>query len=213
MKRIFLVLAMLTATLAVFAQQTIRIDANNNNDSSEVKTLFKSDIRDGFYVGASMAYSPINKSDGIITSARLAWIMDRWFAFGFSGSAFLGSIDKMSSSSISDGDFSFLTGAYGGIFIEPILMPLKTVHVSFPVVVGGGALANSSYYYYSDDVFGDDVFFVFEPGVEFEINFTQWLRFAVFGTYRYTSDVEMNDVASNALRSYSLGASLKVGLF
>ncbi|HKM92946.1 MAG TPA: hypothetical protein VJY41_04775 [Prolixibacteraceae bacterium] len=212
MKRLFFVLAMLAITSTVFAQQTIRIDDDSYN-KNEIKTLFKPERRDGFYFGTSMAYSPINKTDGLVASARMGWIMDRWFAFGLSGSAFAGNINKMSNVSVMNDDFSFLAGAYGGVFIEPILMPLKPVHLSFPIVVGGGGLANLSNYYYSNYSFAEDVFFVAEPGIELEINFTRWLRFALFGTYRYTSNIEIKDIRTDALRSYSVGASLKIGWF
>lgn len=211
MKRVIVYFVLLIVTLPVFAQQTIRIDEYNKN---EVQTVFKKDKRDGFYFGSTLGYSPIDKTNSVTASGRMGWIMDRWFAFGLSGTAFVNNIDKYSYSYINNRDLVFLAGGYGGLFIEPILMPLKPVHLSFPIVLGGGgAFSFSDYYYTSTDGISESAFFVVEPGIELEVNFTRWMRVGIFATYRYTSDLHIESVSKGALRNYSTGLSLKLGWF
>jgi len=151
----------------------------------------------------------------LIAASRFGWILDHWFAFGVSGTGFVNNIGKLDYYYTNDlRNEVFLAGGYGGFFIEPILAPMKPIHVSFPIVIGGGALARFNEYDYNYSYgFSEDLFFVVEPGVELEINFTKWMRIAAFATYRYTSDINIENVSKGALRNYSTGLTVKVGLF
>lgn len=210
MKNIVIALVFIIITGEVFAQKTIKISELNNQ---EIQTVFKRNKRDGFYGGLSTGYSPINGTHGVVFSAKGCWIMDHWFAFGISGTSFVSNMEQLDYFNFNTSNNEmFLGGGYGGVIFEPMLASLKTIHVTFPILVGGGAVAqltdtNFDYYPISD------YFFVVEPGIELELNLTQWLRASVFATYRYTSDISIEQVASDALRSYSTGVSLKVGLF
>jgi len=142
--------------------------------------------------------------------------MDHWFAFGFVGTGFVNNLENLDNyvyTSDSNNNLS-LGGGYGGLVFEPMLFPLKPIHLSFPVILGVGGAASFDDFYGSYVNESDaDVFYVVEPGVELEINFTKWMRFAIYGTYRYTSDISIENIAPDALRNYSIGATVKVGLF
>ena len=198
---------------ATFAQKTIRI--GNYNDQ-EINTVFKREKRDGFYGSFATGYSPIDNKNGLVFSSRGGWIMDHWFGFGMFGTGFVNDIDNLESyynPSTSKDDYS-LAGGYGGLFIEPMLLPLKPVHVSFPIMFGVGAATRfNNYNYYSDFYSDADFFYVVEPSVELEFNFTRWMRIALYGTYRYTSDISIENIAPSALRNYSAGVNVKIGLF
>lgn len=212
MKKIALTLVVIVIALNGFTQQIIRIDEPFKRE--EIQTVFKKDKRDGFYLSGSIGYSPINNTDGLITASRFGWILDHWFAFGVSGTGFVNNIGELDYYYTDDlRNEVFLAGGYGGFFIEPILAPMKPVHVSFPIIIGGGALARFNDYDYYNINFSDDLFFVVEPGIELEINFTKWMRIAAFATYRYTSDISIENVMKGALRNYSTGLTVKVGLF
>lgn len=197
---------------ATFAQKTIHIGNYNNQ---EINTVFKREKRDGFYGSFATGYSPIDNKNSIVFSSRLGWIMDHWFAFGIVGTGFINDIENLDYyyyNSSSSEEYS-LTGGYGGLFAEPMLFPLKPVHLSFPVIfgVGGASRFNNTMNYvdYSDL----DYFYVVEPGVELEFNFTRWMRIAFYGTYRYTSDINIENISSSALRNYTAGVNVKIGLF
>lgn len=211
MKHFLYTIILSSLFIPVMAQQTIKINEHNN---SQVKTLFKPEKRDGFYIGSSIGYSPIDNTNGLVASSRFGWIMDRWCAFGLTGSGFVNNIDKFNYNYAMSNDVLFLGGVYGGFFIEPILAPMKPVHLSFPIMVGGGgAISFSDVYYSSPTDFSEDVFFVVEPAVELEVNFARWIRVAAFVSYRYTSDINIKNVSVDALRNYTTGISLKLGWF
>lgn len=207
----FIILA--TIATSAMAQQHIKIDGYNDQ---EINTVFKQNKRDGLYFSLSSGYSPINGDNGAVFSTRGCWIMDHWFAFGLVGTGFANNLENMDNYyyNSSNSDEINLVGGYGGFVVEPYLFPLKPVHISFPIVCGVGAVAAIDNYYY-DQLYNDDfdVFYAIEPGVELEVNFTKWMRIAAFATYRYTSDIDIEKVSTDALRNYSCGLTVKIGLF
>jgi hypothetical protein len=223
----FILIALLFTTFA-FGQKTIRIDEDETenqeievenqeikNETQEIKTLFSKEKRDGFYGSLSVGYSPIDHKDGVTASMRGCWIMDHFFSLGVGGTAFVNGIDQinfdlLSSSSNNENN---LAGGYGGVIFEPILLPLKPIHLSFPIMVGVGAASSFDYYEYYSSVNVSDFFWVIEPTAELEINFTRWMRLALYASYRYTSELEIENISKDALRSYSAGITVKVGLF
>jgi len=142
--------------------------------------------------------------------------MDHFFSIGVGGTGFINELDEIGlgyySNSNSDNDLN-LAGGYGGIILEPIAFPLKPVHLSFPILVGAGAVGSFKNYDYFSTYYVDDFFWVIEPQAELEINFTRWLRFAVYAGYRYTSELNITDISKNALRGYSAGVTIKMGKF
>jgi len=211
MKKIIASLIVLFVAFNATAQDNIKIGGYDQ----EVKTLFKKNKRDGFYGSISGGYSPIDNVDGLTFSARGGRIMDHWFAFGLAGTGFANNIEELGDyvyNSSSDEDLN-LAGGYGGFFLEPILLPLKPIHLSFPVIIGVGAASAMKSYYLSSYYEVNDFFWVVEPGIELELNFTRHLRIAAYATYRYTPNLSIEGISPDALRNYSTGISMKIGLF
>ncbi len=178
----------------------------------EIQTVFNRNKRNGFYGSISLGYSPIDNKHGAVFSSRGCIIMDRWFAIGLGGTAFINNIDKINNIYTPNNQDN-LTGAYGGLVLEPIAFPMKPLHISFPVLIGGGVVVPFNEYNHTTYNYIEDYYFVIEPGIELEVNFTRWLRIAAFATYRHTSEIEIPEVSKNALRSYSTGLTFKIGLF
>ena len=220
MKHTILALTICLFAISSMAQQVIKIDdfseKTTRNDDDDIQTVFKRGNRDGFYGALSVGYSPIDNTDGMVFSSRGCWIMDRWFAIGLGGTGFVNNLNQIEDYLLDNtfNERSYLAGGYGGLVIEPILASRKPVHLSFPILLGGGAIApvaeDTHTQPYSEI---EDVYFVAEPGIELEVNFTKWLRIAAFATYRYTSNIDIEYVSKDALRSYSAGLTFKVGLF
>jgi hypothetical protein len=201
----------------LFAQENIKI---SSDDDQQIKTIFKKDKKDGFYGAFSAGYSSIDNKDGVTFSARGCWIMDHFFSFGVGGTGFINKLDEFGlryysniNNGINTNNEINLAGGYGGLIFEPILFPLKPVHLSFPILIGAGAAGAFKNYDYFSTYYVDDFFWVVEPQVELEVNFTKWLRFAVYGGYRYTSELNITDISKDALRGYSAGLTIKMGMF
>lgn len=184
----------------------------------------------GGYGAMEVGYTTINKLDAVYFGARGAVVINHMLALGLGGKGFITS-PRYDSNLYHDYEFA---GGYGGLYIEPIISGNNPVHISFPMLIGGGGIGylkhwgdyNDNYDYQNvdEDSYG---FFVFEPGVEVEFNFLKWMRMAVVGSYRFTSDVKLKykegllprDFAgesiapSNMLRSFNVGLIMKFGKF
>ena len=151
--------------------------------------------------------------DMIIKSGGAASIIfNHTLAIGVKGSGFVGAHGLM----INDDRYS-LYGGYGGLLIEPILMPKKAIHVTFPVSVGAGEVALArDYRHFEDWSYPSrryDNFLYVEPGVSLEVNMTSFMRFGLSGSYLLTNSVYRNTELSGDLDGLNIQASLKLGWF
>ena len=205
--------------------------------TDEMKTLFKKSSTDkissGGYGSFSIGYSNIDSKDALQLGGRVAWIANHRIALGLAGFGFVNSIQKNYNADYDPSNY-FIAGGYGGIFVEPIIMPNSPVHVSFPILFGaGGASAveadnwdNSSYNNHNTQYYDSDAFLVFEPGIDIEFNIVKFFRIAINTSYRFTNGINLrykyldNNYAEqeivinkNALDSFTFNVGFKFGWF
>jgi len=192
-----------------------------NRDQQEYRTLFGGDeITHGGYGGLSINYSQIDGKGAILVGAKGAWIINHGIGIGIGGYGFANDInyEKTINGSI---DKYTLAGGYGGLLIELIIGANWPVHVSIPVLIGAGTVAyvNNHWKNYDDPDFhrpynqDGDAFFVIEPGIEIELNMVKFMRLAIGGHYRFTSNLDLVDTKSGILNGFSTGVTLKFGKF
>jgi len=208
----FILLAFLSYPLK--AQEDKDLEYKERRD--EVITLFGDHhVSHGGYGAITIGYSQIDNMDAIIMGGRGAWIIGHWFAIGFGG---LGFINDMHYNDELKQNVN-LTGGYGGMILEPIILPKIPVHISTPVLFGVGGIAYMSSYgsldwdqpnYLTEDATS---FVIVEPGVEVEFNIVKFFRLALGASYRYTSDITMYDTYPDVLNGLSYNISLKFGKF
>ena len=211
------------------------IGQEENVENEEMKTLFKQSTTDkissGGYGSFSIGYSQIDSKDALQFGGRVAWIANHKFAMGLAGFGFVNSIQKNYDMDPSN---YFLAGGYGGVFFEPILMPNKPVHISFPIIFGVGGVSaveadnweKSSHYDNNSYYYDTDAFLVFEPGIDIEFNIVKFFRVALGASYRLTNGVNLNykyldnyyiehniQIDKNALDSFTFNIGFKFGWF
>jgi hypothetical protein len=182
----------------------------------EIKTLLGRNRAGGGYGSFTVGYSEINNRHGVLLGGRFAWIASHSIGIGIGGTGFLNELHYEPSI---DRDV-FLTGGYGGLYLEPILFPRLPVHLSFPVLLGGGGIS-----YISNDrdlnrnfVEDSEAFLIIEPSAELELNVTKHFRLAFGATYRYPTAFNVGlsgSPASNAdaLKGFSYAVTFKFGKF
>ncbi|MFT3740549.1 MAG: hypothetical protein QM786_17510 [Breznakibacter sp.] len=209
---------------AVFAQE------EGNND---MKTIFgRPDMQSiGGYGALNVGYTKIHDLDAITIGARGAVVLNHNLALGLGGHGFVS--EPTYDLNLAE-DYEF-AGGYGGIYVEPIVGWRHPVHLSFPILIGAGGIGYIKHWgNYEDDNTDDNerydedsnAFFVIEPGVELEFNLVKFMRLAVVGSYRYTSDVKLNykkrlgtdfsekSIApADMLRGFNVGLIMKFGKF
>jgi hypothetical protein len=212
--------------LLLAAIMTIGIMAfsfGQEENSTEMKTIFgdkDSKIDHGGYGAISIGYTQINKEDVMTLGGRAAWVIDHHVAIGLAGKAFMNSV-------FIQGDFPntpenglYLSGGYGGFFVEPIIAPNFPIHASIPIIIGGGGFVlndhtwhDYSYEYDYYEPYDWDSFFVFEPGVEVELNVVKYFRVAFGASYRLTSNLHISEVPKDMMNGFNGEMTLKFGWF
>lgn len=187
-------------------------------EKQEYKTLFggKQYKADGYYGALMINYGQVKNEDIILVGARGGWIIDQAFTIGLAGYGLTNDIDLYD---VYDNEVVNLAGGYGGLLLEPILLPNYPVHIAFPVIIGAGGVAyiDNQWRYHDDNwepnVYDSDAFFVLEPGIELEFNLTHFLRLGLAATYRYTTDLELYNTDPEVLDGFNFGMSFKFGKF
>jgi hypothetical protein len=212
MKKAVFILSLLFAGIYSFSQITEDESAEKRKDD-EMRTLIGRSEDIGGYGGISVLYSQIDAKDGFVFGARGGVIMGHVFALGIGGTGFINDshLDNILERNVS------LAGGYGGMFFEPIIFPKFPVHISVPVLIGIGGVAYTSIEIgqWENDYFVEDseTFLVAEPGIEMEMNLTQFFRFSMGAYYRYTSEIELMNTDKDVLNGFSFGVNFKFGRF
>lgn len=210
MKKLTMFFALVMATAFAFAQEEYQND--------EIKTVFSNQKSNGAYGAVTLGYSQINGQDALIAGARGAFIVDRSFAIGLGGYGFVNNLDYQTYVNNNPMEY-YLTGGYGGLFLEPILGGNQPIHFSFPILFGLGGVALIEDYgfdywdHHQINVPDHDVFFVIEPAVELEFNLTRFFRAAVLASYRHTSNIDLFETDPEVLRGFNFGLTFKFGVF
>jgi len=218
-KTVLIILTLLFTGLFAVAQEVVSEDQKKSNKKSdeEMKTLFGNQRSNGGYGAFWLGYSIIDDKSAMQFGARGSWIIQHSFALGFGGTGFINEYHYDASL----GREVFLTGGYGGLFLEPIIYPNSPVHMSFPILIGAGGISYVSYddpnndYNYIEDY---DTFMIFEPSAEIELNLTRFMRIALGASYRlpyrFNVGTSGNGYASaESLQGFSYNLSFKFGSF
>ncbi len=196
---------------ALFSQE---YDSEQKNQ--EFRTLLGHDKYSGLYGAFSIGYSEIEDKQAIIFGGRFEWITGHSLGLGFGGSGFIN--ENHFEPSLNNN--VFLTGGYGGIYLEPILMPNYPVHLSFPILLGAGGIS-----YVTEDmnfnhnmIEDSEGFLIAEPAAELELNLTRNFRLALGVSYRFTTPFNVGvsgspTVSSKAIEGFSYMMTFKFGRF
>ncbi|MFH0841045.1 MAG: hypothetical protein V1903_00355 [Bacteroidota bacterium] len=182
----------------------------------EMKTLLGHDRGGGGYFSFSTGYSKINDLDAVMFGGRFSWMASHSLGIGMGATGF---INEFHYEPAIDKDV-FLTGGYGGLYIEPVLFPRLPVHLSFPVLFGFGGISFISIDNEFNENFLEDskAFLLIEPAAEVELNLTRFLRLAVGASYRLPTPFNVGlpgsySIDVESLRTLSYTVTLKLGKF
>ena len=194
----------------------IETEVKTKTKTDEFQTLFGHNRAGGAYGAFSVGYSEIDNKQAVTFGGRFEWIVGHSVGFGFGGTGFINEYhwdDNLQRD-------VFLTGGYGGLYIEPIFLPKFPVHLSFPVLFGVGGISyiTKEIDDYQNMIEDSEVFLIAEPAVELEFNFTRNFRFALGASYRFTTPFDVgtstsSPVSSDAIESWCYMMTFKFGRF
>jgi len=175
---------------------------SQDNDNDQLKTLFGDSNPRGFYGAFTIGYSEIDQQQAVVFGGRIEWIISHSIGLGFGGNGF---INEYHFDPVLNQDV-FITGGYGGFYVEPIVMPKFPVHISFPILLGIGGVSyiTEDFEDYENMIEDSEVFLVAEPAAELEMNLTRNFRLALGASYRFTTPFDLGTTGSSAVSSKSI---------
>ncbi len=184
--------------------------------NKEIKTLLGRNRAGGGYGSFSTGYTVIDDKHAVLFGGRFSWLPSRSMGVGIGATGFINEFHYEPSLDME----VFLTGGYGGIYIEPIVCPRWPVHLSFPVLFGAGGISFVSRDGELYDNFIEDskAFLIIEPSAELELNLTKFFRLAFGATYRFPTQFDVGLPGSytidvESLKTISYTVTLKFGKF
>ena len=212
MKKIIVLSAVLILLCSsLFSQENV-----STKKSSEFKTLFGNENHNGAYGAFTIGYSEIDQKQAVLFGGRFEWIIGHSIGLGFGGSGFINEAYY----ELSLNSDVFLTGGYGGFYIEPIVMPNFPVHLSFPILLGAGGISyvTDNWDNHNNMIEDTEAFLIAEPGAEIELNLTRYFRLALGTSYKFTTPFNIGlpnspDVNSDSLKGFSFLMTFKFGRF
>lgn len=213
MKKLVILSALLVICGSAVFSQDPELEYYKNK---EIKTLLGRNRAGGGYGAFSTGYSVIDNNHAVLFGGRFGWIASHSLGVGIGATGFINefhyepSLDRE----------VFLAGGYGGLYLEPILLPRSPVHLSFPVLLGVGGI---SYVSKESDLNNNliedsEAFLLVEPGAELELNLTKFFRVAIGATYRFPTafDVGLSGTptaSAESLEGLSYMVTFKFGKF
>ncbi len=151
MKNLLILLGFLIPLSPAFAQI---------NDDDDVQTLINSNTRIGAYVSFENQFKDFSTTfPGVYSGARLGFVFNRNLFVGFGA---YGLSNEITVKDVFEaGDEFEIESGFGGLSLEYILFPKRSIHVSFPcmLAVGGASIREKGIVW--NRTYDDDVFWLF----------------------------------------------------
>ncbi|WP_157232196.1 hypothetical protein [Hyalangium minutum] len=179
-----------------------------------METLISGDVSSGGFGGPVFMYSRVQGRDALFFGGRGGWLANHHFVLGAGGFALVSRIAPPAGAPDVGEDLR-TEFAYGGLWLEYILLPDKLVHASIGTLLGGGAASYSRIRRMErqDREVESDVVFTVEPVISVELNLTRFLRLSAGAGYRHVASVELTGLRQEDLSGFTGSVMLKFGRF
>jgi len=218
-KVVFFAALLIIVCSPLFSQESdtlIKPADDEKSKNNEFMTLFGHNKPGGAYGAFSIGYAQIAEEHSVMFGGRFEWIAAQTIGFGFGGKGF---INEYHYEPTIDKDV-FLTGGFGGLYIEPILMPRFPVHLSFPVLLGGGGISyiTKEEEYNENFIEDSEAFLIVEPAAELELNITRHFRLAFGASYIFTTPFDIGTegnsfAGAESMNGWNYTVTFKFGKF
>jgi len=176
---------------------------------ADEETLISGDMEHGGFGGFGFRVTSLNGQTVVMSGGGGAWLINSRFFIG--GSGYSNMSDDIKAPVVLESEQVYMNINYGGVNIGYVFNPDKLYHVTIDALIGSGNINYSQRD--SDDDWKSDIFLVFEPSVNLELNVVRWFRFGVGASYRLVNDVEMRNLKNSDINGFSAGVSFKFGKF
>lgn len=156
---------------------------------AEDQMFISGKVESGGYGGTMAKVSNVGGTSAILVGGYGGWLINHSLMIGYGGYTLAGDIKAPVLDPLSQ-NLLYYGFHYGGLVLEYIYQPSSLTHITVNSLVGWGSvnyhLKNSTNESYASNVF------VFEPGVNCELNISKFLRADLGVSYRYIPWVELD---------------------
>lgn len=210
-------LTLLFIGITVSAQRYV--DTNDPNDEEVKSLLSKGNDLNGFG-GVDLRVGDFKGERGLLVGAYGGLIINRRYLFGVAG---YGLVTNLEFEGVVPGQAEPKTlnlhGGYGGVLIGAAIAPKELIHLSFPLILGAGSFEVVDKNFFANNpqdsefTIENSIFFVVEPGIEIELNISNYFRLGFGASYRYITGTELLNVVDEEVTGASGMISLRFGRF
>lgn len=198
---------------------TIMVCSAGQVSAQEMQTLFDDDLTHGAFGGPIVKFDNINDEFGFWVGGRGGWIINfgdmHAVSLGGGGYGLTTNHEAPSPEDVdinSDADELFATTGYGGFILEYTNRSYQLVHMTANTLIGaGGLMIRERHFEDVDEV--PEAYFVFEPGLNAELNVTSFFRIAAGFNYRLTSGINKAGFRDSDFSGANATLTLKFGYF
>jgi hypothetical protein len=204
MKTLILIIGIITGIVSLaFAQDT----TNEIPKNERMQTLFGYDSKITGYGEFETKITGINGQEAVIIGGNGGVIFDGFFYFGIGAYGLVTSNVIQGVTPESSLDMSM---GYTGLMMAFNIMPTKVVHLSVPLFTGVGNIELEH-----NNIFVENsAFLIFEPGLQVEINVTQFMKIGLGGGYRLVHGTNFrNPITDENLSNWTGNLTLVFGKF
>lgn len=190
------------------------IEIGNDRSQSPIETFQKADSHHGWVIAVRAHYGQIEKENALFGGVTLAYIMNHSLEIGLAGNGFYSMQDN---NLLPNTDKLDLVGGYGGLHINPIIKPLKKVHIAFPILLGVGSVGYTDTsdrqgpFERNNDEF--DEIFVGQIGANLVFNISRAFQVEVGINYLKTTDIELAQQPDLSIDGITGGFGFRFGRF
>ncbi len=180
-----------------------------------MQTLISGDVSHGGFGGPVLKIGGVDGSAGVWIGGRGGWILNlaQDHAISIGGGGY-GLVTNHRSPTFltSDKESTYAAIGYGGLQLEYINRSWNLAHFTVTSLIGGGGLGlrTSGYDVITDDA---ETFFVFEPGINLELNITTFFRIMTGISYRVVSGIDDFGFRDSDFSGINGTLTLKFGAF
>lgn len=186
----------------------------NPAQSQQMETLLHGDVRHGGFGGPVLKLGDVAGNAGIWVGGRGGWILNfsNTHAISLGGGGY-GLVTEHSVPAPSDNNTDeYAAVGYGGFDMEYTNNTFRLVHFTVSSLVGAGGVTTRDRHFEEVDTH-PSTFFVFEPGLNLEMNMTSFFRISAGATYRLTSGISKAGLRDSDFSGFNAQFSLKFGAF
>jgi hypothetical protein len=186
----------------------------SQSPAQEETLIGNGEISHGGFGGPVIKYTQIKDEFALMVGGRGGWILNHSFVIGLGGYALVNNI-RANIPQAANYPQPSINFDYGGLELEYVFRPDRLIHSSVNMLIGGGSVS------YKDELwndrserdFGSEVFFVFEPSGNIEINITNFFRLNAGISYRFISGIDLLELKNKDLSGLSATLTFKFGKF